>query len=411
MKQVNADILDFRVDAFLDRMQGLERAANRIGAQFSVAVLEQEAYFKEWAFDPSYPLQKEYMRFVPIQIEYEDLRVEGWHIAAKIEHTEAGNIVKVLPDEAVSPTWREANPDCEHCGYNRRRNVTYILQHADGRFTQVGSTCLGDFLGHPDPDGYEAWFNMIHDIDRGQEDMDGFSYGGGHSYVDAKSILAATYYVARTEGWTSRTAARKSGYLVATADRVRDLLFPASREDKEERAEMARQADELKLAETAAEIINYAVETAEATPMLERSDYIHNLYTAIQGEYVDYKNFALVASAFAVWNRAQEEKQKEAGPEIIPGHFGEIKKRIEVRLQAIATYSYNTDWGTTYINKFRTEEGKIAVWKTGTEDFSGDAGTWFVGKATVKDHDGYRGEDQTLLTRCSLEAETEETTS
>ena len=42
---------------------------------------------------------------------------------------------------------------CEHCGLRRRRTRTYVVVHTDsGEVRQVGSGCLRDFLGGPDPE-------------------------------------------------------------------------------------------------------------------------------------------------------------------------------------------------------------------------------------------------------------------
>jgi hypothetical protein len=86
----------------------------------------------------------------------------GWALIATIDHSgEGGNIVHIFDETFDDHSLWDAAPDCDHCGYTRQRNTTWIVRNADGDTVQVGTTCLVDFLGHevsltlPDGDFFE----------------------------------------------------------------------------------------------------------------------------------------------------------------------------------------------------------------------------------------------------------------
>tara|TARA_B100000519_G_scaffold142412_1_gene123451 strand:+ start:3228 stop:4076 length:849 start_codon:yes stop_codon:yes gene_type:complete len=85
-------------------------------------------------------------------------------------------------------------------------------------------------------------------------------------------------------------------------------------------------------------------------------------------------------------------------------HVGTVGAKIEVQARHIGSFSYETQWGTSWVRKFEDTDGNLLVWFTGsspkwfTKDFNG------VLKATVKDHGQRDGEAQTIITRPKGEA-------
>lgn len=61
-------------------------------------------------------------------------------------------------------------------------------------------------------------------------------------------------------------------------------------------------------------------------------------------------------------------------------------------------------WGTdtVYIHTFITPEGNLLVWKTGIGNIKVDEGDSVQITATVKEHSEYKGDKQTILTRCKI---------
>jgi hypothetical protein len=69
--------------------------------------------------------------FFPVTMTYEPVKANGWEFIATLGHEEAGNIVSAVPGmttEGELAAYRTAKPACNHCGFSRKRNDTFILR-------------------------------------------------------------------------------------------------------------------------------------------------------------------------------------------------------------------------------------------------------------------------------------------
>ena len=93
-------------------------------------------------------------------------------------------------------------------------------------------------------------------------------------------------------------------------------------------------------------------------------------------------------------------------------HFGTIGKREVFTLTLEFMRELESEWGVTYLQKFRDAAGNVAVWfGSSTLDKWDDAtqtlqtveiGQVVTVKATVKDHNEREGVKQTILSRVAL---------
>jgi superfamily I DNA/RNA helicase len=79
-------------------------------------------------------------------------------------------------------------------------------------------------------------------------------------------------------------------------------------------------------------------------------------------------------------------------------HVGTLGKRQTFRLTVDRIFDTDGQWGTTHIHQMRDGDGNVFKWFTTSEKL--DAGKTYDVKGTVKNHETYRGEAQTILTRC-----------
>ena len=69
--------------------------------------------------------------FFPVTISGQTVKAGGWEFIATLQHEEGGTIVRAVPgmtQEGELAPYRECKPACDHCGFNRRRNDTFILR-------------------------------------------------------------------------------------------------------------------------------------------------------------------------------------------------------------------------------------------------------------------------------------------
>jgi hypothetical protein len=80
-------------------------------------------------------------------------------------------------------------------------------------------------------------------------------------------------------------------------------------------------------------------------------------------------------------------------------HVGRPKQRLTFSATVERKSWFEGNYGVTHIYKFRTTDGNALTWfASRDQDLAvGDAVTL---TGTVKKHDDYRGEAQTVLTRC-----------
>lgn len=101
-----------------------------------------------------------------------------------------------------------------------------------------------------------------------------------------------------------------------------------------------------------------------------------------------------------VYEYIKAQKNKNAGDS---NHVGTEGEKIEVELTLVDSFTFDTQFGWTCVNKMKDSDGNILVWKTKSDlCCQYGAGTKVIVKGTIKEHSEYNGEKQTVLTRCKV---------
>lgn len=124
------------------------------------------------------------------------------------------------------------------------------------------------------------------------------------------------------------------------------------------------------------------------------------------GGWLEYSVSEAEAKALLKEKAPKEEKREGA-------HVGNVGDRITVTVTLSKAFSYEVEkpsfWGgygsteTRYIYKFVDADENVLVWKTSNSDMLDYEGKQLTLKGTVKAHDEYKGEKQTVLTRCKAQ--------
>ena len=120
--------------------------------------------------------------------------LNGWRCLATVvpwtdaSSTETG-IVCTASGVDELPEWREHPSRCQHCNTNRKRSLTFIVAHEDGRVVQVGRTCLNEYIG---TDALAAWF-VWSELRELETDVGGWGFDSiAHAQWLADNAAAAT---------------------------------------------------------------------------------------------------------------------------------------------------------------------------------------------------------------------------
>ena len=335
------------------------------------------------------------------------VRIDGWTFVATLDHHATANVIRSVPGLSceIPESYRTAPPDCDHCGINRRRNDTFLLQNeSTGEWKQIGRTCIRDFIGY-DIASMVALAECVASVGAALGgELDGDSgYGSGSvggAYIHSKTFLANVSACIRSHGWVSKKNADEEKS--ATASAALQNMF----------REQDKYFTPIALIEGDFESATNAITWARGLP--GRSDFEHNMWVVSGLEMIEARSAGILAYCLPGMMRATEKAfaaatKKESlgltGSQHV-GAIGDKLRDIPARL-----YGYNAiegRYGTTVIYKFICDSGNIFNWFSsgGIEGLGAHSATnqqRVILAGTVKNHKEYRDEKQTILTRCKVQ--------
>ncbi len=349
------------------RIARLNKKAGKLGMA-PIVLTEGKSTVKKLSVDSEH-VEGAYKRevvYVEVTLEGETPVISGWQFVALLQHEDGGTIVKAIPGvpEGTLKKFRNADSACDHCRTVRRRNDTFVVQHAETReLKQVGRNCLKDFTGHENPHALASAAELLmvareSCIDGGE--FDGFGCGGGGGSAFGMSrFLGMTIAAIRDGGWLSRTKAKeqfREGH--ATADRV---VAELTRKLSSEPVVKGFMPDDVVEAERLHKLVEEHFEKANADAL---NDYEHNLRVVVLSGYVSIKAAGIAASLIGYARRleaAEIEKRAVANGE--RKHVGTVGERATMQLTIASIGVSENAYGlVTYVN-FRDADGNRLVWK------------------------------------------------
>jgi hypothetical protein len=141
----------------------------------------------------------------------------------------------------------------------------------------------------------------------------------------------------------------------------------------------------------------------------ELNDYMYNLSVLGQGASFTTKNFGLACSAIPTYLREMEKeinRRKRFESDAASQYVGTPGERSKFTLTLVFTRDCESQFGVSYMYKFKDEDGNILVWFASNVFFNDalgadiNIGDTVVVDARVKSHEMYQEVRQTLITRC-----------
>ena len=284
--------------------------------------------------------------------------------------------------------FRHAENRCEHCGFKRRRNTTYLVLEKDtGRVMQVGSDCLGDFTGATSPEKMARWAELLAALDSDME-----TEGSASSVADTTraaistlDYLAHAAACARAHGWRKRWVDGQRGH--GTADDAHANLAAEYTPVTDADREVARKA------------LEWAREDLADRPGL--SEFEHNMTTYAAGDYLGAKGDGTLAYLPQAYLREQQRAQRQQTA-ATSEYVGQPKERLKgLELEVTMTRFQPGNYGRDgyFITKLVDADGNQFLWY-GSRELQ--AGSRYSMAGTVKRHelDRYTQAKTTVLTNC-----------
>jgi hypothetical protein len=401
IEAINADCVE-RVEAKLTKYNA---KATKLGCPFT------------WSWGPervvvrkvSIGFREETRKFLVRDLEIESVRpkLAGWEFLGTLAHSDVPGVVlrKMVPGVECPAELREVSPNrCDHCGTSRRRNDTFIVRHEDGSAKVVGRQCAADFLGGP----ATTWvvYNEIMASLVGIGD-DEESVGGGGRWNEVwntMEVLPLVFLVIRLDGgYVSRKQA-EADLRTSTSEGVACLASPPWGSSEEARKAEAKRRETLEKLS----IEDYDRAWACLTWLADQrpeSDFMHNVLAVYACGYVTEKTLGIFCGGVAGYTR--EFAERVARDNRPSAHVGEVGKRQAFGVVSVVKcVSITSMWGDQSLVIMRDAAGNVLTTKTAADRlpecvFAGSQVS--ITKATVKEHDEYRGVAQTVLSRVVFE--------
>jgi hypothetical protein len=391
-------IPSWRMDYLAKRLADLSRRARKLGCAEPVTIGhgvydEPEMKWKvEIGSKPKQVPTGRINRFYFVEMVGAAPSYAGWTFVASIDKMpEVGNLVRVVPGQALPERYRTEEPHCDQCKANRARINHYVVRSEAGEFRMVGSSCIKDFLGHTSPDNIALLATFSASLDGAMSEAADGGGSAGPDYLDLARFLSYVAASVTQDGWLSAGRAREEGRS-ATKDRALTGMFHTRKECRTGCLHPTEADQDL-----AARALAWAAEIEV------KSDFDHNLHTLAQAEVLPYKGAGIAAAMIFCYKRSVEQtilRENRAKQFANSVHVGEIGKRQDFTVTVANEHEIAGDYGTTSIYKMIDDKGNCLTWFSSSRTL--ELGKAYVLKGTVKAHDDYKGTKQTVITRCKI---------
>lgn len=390
------NIPEFRFPILLKKIDKLNRRAKKIGCppitinELGHSTAEVDEVISQ---DGQTLLQipRKY-KVVKISINGQAPKYAGWALLGIIDHREKGNLIRSIPGCEIPTKYRATNSICDHCQYKRNRKQTFVCQHDTGKYMQVGSTCIRDFLGHESPEWIARRCELLAEI---KESLSSDSEGVPCSeyLFPIKDILLLAAIAVNNHGWVSKSKAGEDFGLTPTSSTVSNYLF-----DPKIKIPKPAEVDK----ELARDALIWAQNLKDETGDL--NDYKYNVRTLANMNEIKIQDLGLAVSIVGVYqnqkNKEIERTQKEKA-ESQSEHFGNVKDRLDLEVKILYQNTWETQYGYTTMYKMITNFENLCVWFSSRDlDLENDH-TYKI-KGTIKNHSEYREKKETVLTRVKI---------
>jgi hypothetical protein len=310
----------------------------------------------DFGFDRSYDA------FETVTVSGVEAAHGGWHPVASLDHTyvEGEALISLFPAAVAQleagafvfpQSYRTSGAGCDLCRIAIDRNRTIVFRHDDGRWTQVGTSCVLQFFG-VDP-ATVLWLRDAYSF--GTDDDEEFGREArSHSYVAPLDFLAVAAAVTTAYGFVPTSAAADWGKQ-STRDFVSDLVH--DRMSPKHRAEALAGLDVPGHRAAADEIVAWVLAQSSS------SDFMVNAQLAVRSHKVGPKTEGILAALPSVHARSLAEKaEREAAAEgKVSGHVGEVGKMLSVTGEVVTRVAVETTYGMSLRLSVRTEAGDVVT--------------------------------------------------
>lgn len=313
------------------------------------------------------------------------LRIAGWEFIGK--KTYLGEGVYLCKSKPGSAILEEKGSSCAHCSTDRFRKTLYVFQNAEGEQMQVGSSCVGEYLGLPDGEALlEFYSGEFFARDSSSEFLG--------SHIRAVSFRTA---LASALSATDRFGFRGSREEHSTRSYCSTELFGLKGDLEktwQERYCSARQGvmESEEFQQTLLEIEEWLVAQ-------RGSEFLENLQKLFQANICRPADLGYLAALPQVFLKAQNRAIARAQAHVSQ-YVGTVGGKFLGEVTVQKEFVCDGNFGRTYGYTLLDEAGNTLHWWSSTGILR--EGQTVMLKGSIKGHSEFREVRQTQLTRCKV---------
>lgn len=330
-----------------------------------------------------------------VEVDGCEPRVGDWNVIGyRYQVRQHNNEVLSYDSGEVEPHRHGTPLCCEHCNTKRNRRETLIVcNETREKVVEVGSTCLGDFVGLHFNEGF---LNSVRDAGMllGEiEKASNWSFDDPELDLqeEVRSVLAVAASIVREQGFTSFQQAERTG-TQSTSSLVAAEVHRLNNPNIDQSTVMVLETD----FDFADRIIQFFKSSTE------ENAFFHAVRGCLDRGLVAQRDIGLLAAAAGTYDRIlEQEKKKDRAKGVIDNssHVGTINKGLTFTAAVKdKRYVRNSDfWVVTFIDR----SDNLFTWLTNNEPEM-EVGQRYEFKATVKSHHeerygDYRGAQVTQI--------------
>lgn len=281
---------------------------------------------------------------------------------------------------------------CDHCNTIRDRKDTYLVGKGTA-ISQVGSSCIKDFLGH-DPAVIVGWLDAIEHLSISDDEIAGWSRSATRFY-EVVDILDMAARIVAQRGYVSKQKAMDED-TSSTGELLRGWLSvrPAYRQKME---------DAYPVTVESASLFNAtidAIRSSEGT-----NEWESDIVRLFGSGSVQWRHVGILGSAVILGLRTQERKTVEVRGE--SNFIGSVGDRLEFSdVRVILKRGYEGQFGQSFVIRMSVNESDDLLWFASWSETTNalNEGDILTLVGTVKGHELDKRSERptTVLTRCVI---------
>lgn len=318
-------------------------------------------------------------------------KYNGWKALGMVQRKD-GIIQCYFDNDTLISQYKNTDFHCDHCRKRVHRNSIVVLENESGERKIVGTSCVKEFTNGLDGNLIALFNEYTRFLSDQNENLNVLLQGEceeelSHDFYDNPSVKRI-YNVAKILSIAS-VIIDKYGWEPSNSMNATWKIVYEYKDDN-------------------IEIEDEAIKAIEWVKSLKDNEfggsYLFNMRQVIDAEYCSANFFSLLVSLIPTFRKHERNRllneQRESDKQV-SNYIGKVGDKISETVTYIISYSYQSQFGCGFFHIFRDDNGNIIKWSTGN-GVGVNKGDKVILSGRIKDHSEYRGEKQTVLTRCKV---------